>query len=576
VKLRLPLSGIGPIRFTSRSTLNQQLPSQPGSTVWRIHLAALALLMLIASTGCGGGGGGATSDQQGTTSSPPPVELAHTTVSTYHNTNDRTGSNLTETVLTPDNVNAVSFGKRAAVPVAGSIFAQPLYIPGVSTSTGSHNLVIVATEHDQVYAVDADSRTVVWHTDFLGTSGSVTTVASTDVNCGAIAPEIGITGTPVIDTTSATIYVVVRTKETQSGATVFYQRLHALDLSTGQDKVPPTTITTPPDPAGQFGVAQFDPLLNHQRAALLLSGGQVYVAWASHCDLGNYQGWLIAFDAISLQETAGWTPDPSGSMGGIWMSGAGPTADSNGDVYLAVGNGWSDAMTGGSNYGDAVVHLHNSSNQISTVDYFIPFDWQTLYSEDHDLGSGGPVHLPEQSGSTHPHLLTVAGKDGKVYLLDRDNLGQSQPDNDDQIVQSFQSDAQYSLCTPAFWNNTLYFGWTYGPVEAFRYNPSTQQIGATPFSTTGSFDVGYPGATPSISANGSVSGILWFVRNDGAYSDLRAYDALDLTRELYSSQMSPGRDQSGPSIVFGVPTIADGWVFIGAQGELDIYGLLAR
>lgn len=521
----------------------------------------------MAATGCGGGG---ASPAQATnpTESLPPATTNHTEVSTYHNDNARTGANLTETMLTPANVNPVSFGKRAAIAVEGDIFAQPLYIPAVLTADGSsHNLVIVATEHDQVYAIDADSRNVVWHTDFMDAAAGVTTLQSTDVNCGAIAPEIGITGTPVIDTSGSTIYLVARTKEAQSGEPVFYQRLHALDLKTGQDKVTPTTITTPPDPTGHFGVARFDPLLNNQRAALLLVNGQVYVAWASHCDLGSYQGWLMAFDGSTLQLTAGWTPEPSGNLGGIWMAGGGPASDGSGDVYLAVGNGASDAMLGDSDYGDSVVRLRTSSNLISIVDYFIPYNWQTLYTEDHDLGSGGAILLPDRSGSGHPHLLTLAGKDGKVYLLDRDNLGRSQPDNDSQIVQNFQSDAQASLCTPAFWNNNLYFGWLGGPLEAFRYDLERQQIDPTPTSTTGSFDMGYPGATATVSANGDRNGIVWLLRNDGNYSDLRAYDAANLSHELYSSEMSPQRDRSGPSVIFGIPTVADGWVLVGARGR---------
>ena len=557
-------------RFFRTTSLPLQTAGKPG-----ILLLGVAL-WLVAATGCGGSG--ASSGQASSPTEPsPPASTNHTVVSTYHNDNARTGANVTETFLDPVNVNLVSFGKRAAIPVEGDIFAQPLYIPAILTADGnSHNLVIVATEHDQVYAIDADSHNVVWHTDFLDAATGVTTLQPTDINCDAIKPEIGITGTPVIDTSSSTIYVVARTKETQSGEPVFYQRLHALDLKTGQDKVTPTTITNPPDPGGHFGVARFDPLLNNQRAALLLANGQVYVAWGSHCDLGNYQGWLMAFDEGTLQLTAAWTPEPSGNLGGIWMAGGGPASDSSGDVYLAVGNGYSDAMLGESDYGDSVVRLRVSSNLISAVDYFTPYDWLTLYTEDHDLGSGGVIMLPEQSGSVHQRLLTVAGKDGKVYLVDRDNLGQSQPNNDGQIVQSFQSDAQASLCTPVFWNNNLYFGWMLGPLEAFRYDPARQQIDPSPTSTTGAFDMGYPGATVTVSANGHRNGIIWLLRNDGPYSDLRAYDATNLNDELYSSEMSPQRDRSGPSVIFGVPTVADGWVFVGGRGELDIYGLLSR
>lgn len=537
---------------------------------------ALGAILLLIATGCGGGKSVPAPVQEGNQGGPP-ASFTPTAVTTYHNDNARSGANLTETWLTPSNVSVATFGRRAAIPVAGAVFAQPLYVPGVATAQGSHNLLIVATEHDQVYAIDADTHQIVWHQDFLGSSGTVTTLLPSDLlNCSAISPEVGITGTPVIDTTTSTIYLVVRTKETQSGQPVFYQRLHALDLTTGQDKLTPTVITTPPDPSGEFGAAQFDPLLNNQRSALLLSNGQIYVAWASHCDFGNYQGWVMAFDATSLQLTSAWTPAPSGTFGGIWMAGSGPASDATGDVYLAVGNGASDVMTGGSNYGDSVVRLHNSSNQLTAIDYFIPFDWQTLFNDDLDLGSGGPILLPDQTGATHPHLLPVAGKDGTVYLLDRDNLGKSQPGNDGQVVQSFKSGAQGNFSTPAFWNNTLYFGWLSGPIEAFRYTPATQQIDTTPISTTGAWDLGYPGASPSVSANGTAGGIVWVLRNNGTDADLRAYDATNLRSELYDSELSPERDMAGPSVTFGVPTVADGWVFVGAHDEVDIYGLLSR
>lgn len=536
-------------------------------------ILALALL-LAAASGCGGGGTPSSAPVQA-----PPVQAQqepHTTVATYHNNNARTGLNSTEFSLRPNNVSMTTFGKLGAVTVQGDIYAQPLYVPQVATSTGSHNLIVVATEHDQVYAIDANSRQIIWHADLLGSSGMVTTVDPNDVQCSAIHPEIGITGTPVIDTRGSTVYLIARTKDTSSGQPVFYQWLHALDLATGQDKSPPTSITPPPDPGGQFGVAQFSTLFNNQRSALLLANGQVYVAWASHCDLNTYQGWLMAFDAGTLQLTGAWTPEPSGEMGGIWMAGGGPAADSSGNVYLVVGNGWSDAMSGGANYGDSVVRFQGGGDQLSLADYFIPFDWEMLDDEDRDLGSGGVILLPDQTGSAHPHLAVAAGKNAKIYLLDRDNLGQSQPGNDYQIIQSLQSDGQLSLCTAAFWNNNLYFGWTFGPVESLRYNPTTQQIATTPSSTTLPFDVGYPGATVSVSSNDNLNGIVWVLRNDGTYADLRAYDAGNLGVELYSSEDSPGRDQSGPSVTFGVPTVADGFVFVGARGEVDIYGLLSR
>lgn len=542
-------------------------------SIW-IFPAILGSALLLFGTGCGGSSATLTPVQNQPV--PAPAPQSHTAVTTYRNNNARTGVNSTETWLTPANVNVVTFGKLAAVPVTGAIYAQPLYVPGITAADGnSHNLVFVATEHDQVYAVDAESYSVVWHKDFLGSTGTVTTLSDSDVNnCPAINPEIGITGTPVIDTSTSTMYLVAATKDISSGDPVFSQTLHALDIRTGQDKITPVTISTPPDPNGQYGVAQFSPVLNNQRSALLLNQGQVYVAWASNCDIGSYEGWVMSFDAGTLQPSGAWTPSPGGILGGIWMGGSGPAADENGDVYLAVGNGWSDDMSGGSNYGDSVVRLRNSGNQISTVDYFTPFNWQTLLDDDLDLGSGGPVLLPDQPGTTHPHLLAVAGKDVNVFVLDRDNLGHWQANNNNQVVQTFPGDAQAAFSTPAFWNNYIYFGWYLSPVEAFRYNPATQQFATTPSSMTPS-NGGYPGYFTAISADGSSNGILWALRL-GTPADFRAFDALNLGKELWGAEMSPERDDPGTSLTFAVPTVADGRVFVGARGQLDIYGLLSQ
>jgi hypothetical protein len=525
---------------------------------------------MLVGSGCGGP---ASPVQQEVATQPGP-KLTPTAVATYHNDNSRTGANTTESILTPDNVNAITFGKVATVKVQGAIYGQPLYVPNVTVDGQSRNLVVVATEHDQVYAIDSDTHAIVWNADFLASDGSVTPLSPSDVNgCTSIAPEIGITSTPVIDTSTETLYLVARTKETQNGQVEFYQRLHALDVTTGKDKQPPTAITTPSN--GVFGAAQFDSVLNNQRSALLLANGQIFVTWASHCDFGVYQGWVMAFSASTLQFTSAWTPAPSGNLGGIWMAGGGPAADPNGDVYLAVGNGSTDAQIGGENYGDSVVRLHGSAGALSVSDSFTPFDFQHMFDDDLDLGSGGPALLPTQTGMSHPNLLVVAGKDGTLYLLDRDNLGKWQT-NDTQIVQTFKGDAQASFGTPAVWNNEIVFGFMAGPLEAFLYHPDSQLIDSKPISTSGTIAINYPGATPSISANGANNGIVWVIQNFGPYSILRAFKALDLSIELYDSRMSPNRDNAGLSVTFGVPTIADGKVFVGTGGELDIYGLLSN
>ena len=469
----------------------------------------------------------------------------------------------------------VTFGRRAVVPVQGDVYAQPLYAGNVTINGSPHNLVIVATQHDQVYGVDADSGQVLWHRDFLNPAGGVTSIPNEDVNCDDIVPEIGITGTPVIDPASQTVYVVVRTKETpQGGAAQYFQRLYALRLPTGQDRVSPTVISTPPDPGGHFGSAKFDPLLNNQRSALLLNQGQVYVAWASQCDMGRYQGWLMAFDATTLQLTAAWTPSPSGDFGGIWMGGSGPAGDESGDIYLTIGNGGTDVMTGGTNYGDSAVRLRNEGTTIAALDYFTPFDWMHLYSEDYDLGSNSPVLLPNQAGSTHQRLLIAIGKAGTAYLLDRDSLGHWHEGNDNQIVESFSSGGDLSFSTPAFFNNTLFVSLPGAPVRAFAYDPVTQMVDPTPSSTTGAITIGYPGSSPAVSANNGQNGILWVLAGAQDGVILRAFDATDLSVELYDSEMSPDRDRAGRAVKFTVPTVADGKVFVGAHNELDIYGLL--
>lgn len=544
-------------------------------------LAALGTaLLLVAATGCGGGGVGTpTGEINQTDPPPPPVQHVSTTVATYHNDNARTGANLTESTLNLSNVNVVSFGRLAAIPLQGEVYAQPLYIPNVAVNGTTHNLVIVATEHDQMYAIDANSHTVVWNRNFLGTDGTITSVPAVDLGCDDLAPEIGITGTPVIDTSTNTTYVVVRTKEMQAGAASYYQRIHAIDLTTGQDKLPPTTITTPTSQDGRFGTAQFDPLLSNQRSALLLVNGQIYVAWASHCDYGFYWGWLMSFDETTLQLTAAWTPTPSGYKGGIWMGAEGPAADSNGEIYVAVGNGYSDAMLGGSNYGDALVRLHPSGNQLTVADYFIPYNFQLMDDVDADFGSGGPLLLPPRIGTTHKNLLVVAAKTGTVYLLDRDQLGHWQMDNDSEIVQSFPSGYTGPYSNAAFWGNKFFFAFLNGPLIAFAYDATQPALATSPFSTSKSIEMINPGV-PSVSSNGTSSGIVWLLQNDhhedGANAVLRAFNTYDLSQELYDSEMSPQRDHAGAGVKFTTPTVADGQVFVGAQNELDIFGLLSK
>ncbi len=527
---------------------------------------------MVGATGCGGNAAPTPEISQTDPPSPPPP-VQHFSIPTYHNDNTRSGINSSETTLTPANVNVVSFGKRGTVPVQGYVFGQPLYISNMTMSDGTvHNLVVVATEHDQVYGIDADTYQVMWQRSLLDSQGLITPIPTSDVNCTVLGTEVGVTGTPVIDPSSETVYLVAATKNLQSGQAVYQQNVYALNLTNGQNRLPPTAIKSPSG-AG-YGSASFDPLLNLQRSALLLENGNVYVSWASHCDNGAYTGWLMAFNASTLAMSMAWTPDPSGIEGGMWMSGGGSSADSSGNVFLSVGNGWSDAPSGGANYGDSTVRLSTTGGRIGVADYFMPYDYTKLLNEDLDLGAGTPVLLPEQTGARYPNLLVTGGKDGTIYLLNRDNLGQWHANDDSQVVQSFQIPSAAVFDTPVFWNNTLYYGLTGFAMQAFAYDPSTQQINPTPVSTS-SMTLAYPGSSPTLSSNSGSNAILWSLEAAGNQGIFRAFDPNDLSNELYDSEMSPNRDQVGGGVRFASPMVANGQVFIGGQGELDIYGELS-
>jgi hypothetical protein len=495
-------------------------------------------------------------------------------VPTYHNDNARSGINSQETTLTHANVNVVSFGKLASVPVQGLVFAQPLFIDNITTGdNNAHRIAVVATEHDQVYGIDADTYQVLWQRSLLDTQGLVTPIPTDDVSCHVLGDEVGITGTPVIDPDSETLYLVGATKETVDGQARYSQKIYALDLASGQDKVAPVTMTTPS--GTQFGSARFDPMRNLQRAALLLDGGNVYVSWASHCDVGAYTGWVMGFSATTLALTSAWTPDPSGLAGGMWLSGGGPASDGNGNIFQAVGNGWSDPSTGGSNLGDSVVRLTTSGRDLAAADYFMPYNYDKMYSDDLDLGAGGPIVLPTQTGSRFPNLLVTGGKDGTVYVLNRDNLGKWHANDDSQVVQSFNVANTTVFSTPIFWNNTLYYGMGPAPIQAYAFDPSTGTFNTTPISSS-SMGMSWPGVSPSLSSNNGNDPILWVYESAGGDGVLRAFDAADLSNELYDTGQSPDRDRGHGSIRFAVPTVAGGKVFVGSQNALEIYGVLGQ
>jgi len=518
------------------------------------------------------------------TAHPAAAQLV--SVTTYHNDNSRRGLNDKEMILTHANVNPNQFGKLFSRKTDGYSYAQPLYLAGVNIpGLGVHNVVYVATEHDTIYAFDADSnqgmnKQPLWQRSFINPTRGITTIASrADAACTDLVPEIGITGTPVIDSQTGTMYVVVRTKENGR----FFQRLHALDVATGAEKFGgPTVIRAKVKGTGDGavnGVVQFDSLRNNQRAGLLLVNGLIYIAWASHCDNGPYHGWVMTYDAHTLKRNAVWNATPNAGLGGVWQAGGAPAADDDGNVYFATGNGGFDANTGGLDFGDSVIKTGLPMNgQLPVFDYFTPHDEQFLDDLDLDLGSGGPMLLPAQRpGSPHQHLLTVVGKGGVIYLIDRDNLGHFNPDNDDQIVQSLTTAVMPTGGIASWWNNTLYFVPVFDNLKAFHFDPKTGLISLTPESQTiTSFD--FPTALLSISSNGNKDGIVWAPQNDGyhrgAPAILRAYDARNLAHELYNSEENFVRDDPGAAGKFTVPTIVNGKVYFTTRNRLVVYGLL--
>lgn len=508
-------------------------------------------------------------------------------VPTYHNDNARTGQNTQETVLTPDNVNVAKFGRLYSFPVDGYVYAQPLYMPQVAIpGNGIHNVLVVATQHDSVYAFDADSPTPdpLWRVNFLNPDAGITTLSASDVNASDILPEIGITSTPVIDLASNTVYVVAATKE--NGA--FYHRLHALDMTSGAEKFGGPRIIQAAYPGAaqdsNDGVLSFSSRFQLQRAALLLSKGKIYVAFASNADSGLYHGWVIAYDATSMRQVGAWVSTPNGYQGGIWMSGCGVSADSNGDLYLSIANGPFDVFgeQPGANFSDSIVKLRPGAKGLGLVDFFTPFSQAKMARDDLDLGSAGVLLLPDQPGA-FPHIAVTSGKNGHIYVLNRDNFGgyNTALNGNPQVIQEVSGQLRQQMGTPAYWNGRLYFGPGISPhvdgVKAFAIHNG--MLSTTPVSQSAAI-YHLTRSTVSVSANGNSNGIVWAVDNDAYYAThqgpavLHAYDARNLAHELYNSNQRLGRDNPGQASKFTVPTIVNGKVFVGTANQVSVYGLL--
>jgi fibronectin type 3 domain-containing protein len=504
-------------------------------------------------------------------------------VFTYHNDNFRSGVNSNEFVLSPGNVNSAQFGKLFSYNLDGHPYASPLYVANVNIpGQGFHNVVYVATEHDTLYAFDADglSASPLWTKSFL--SQGVTTVPANDTGeCCDIQPEIGITGTPVIDPATATLYVVVKTKENGNN---YFQKLHAIDITNGAEKFGgPVTIqaSVPGTGSGSSGgQVPFNALRHNQRPALLLNNGVIYIAWAAHGDQQPWHGWVIGYNAATLQQTMAFNATPNSYGGGIWLSGGGLATDSTGNIFFTTANGSFNANTGGSDYGDTVLKLSPAG---TVVDYFTPHDAANLESQNIDLASSGPVLLLDQPGP-NPHLLITGGKGGTVYVINRDNMGHFNASNDNNIVQSLVNifpngvPEPGNYMAPVYFNGTVFFSPVNDTLQAFRLTNGT--LSQSPASRT-AVVFEYPGGAFSISANGTAGGVLWAVQRSGGSvtssngpGTLRAYDPANLTTELYNSNQAGTRDTLDIANKFTVPVIANGKVFVGTDSKLMVYGLL--
>jgi hypothetical protein len=519
-------------------------------------------------------------------------------VYTYHNDLARDGVNSQEYALTPTTVNTGTFGKLFSCAADGAIYGQPLWVGNVNIGGTKHNVVFVVTMHDSVYAFDADaSPCVTYWQDSLIPSGE-TYGNRYDFGTNDIYPDIGILGTPVIDGAAGIIYLVTKTKTTSG---MYHQRLHALNLADGSERtnspVELDSSITAPGTCGGGSLNAFNAKMQNQRPGLALANGVVYIAWASLGDEDPYYGWVVGYSTSNLAPVAVYNTAPNAISGfsycraGIWMSGGAPAFDSSNNMYVITGNGIFDGI---SDFGDSFLKLSTSSG-LSRVDSFTAHDQTNLDSKDLDVGSGGAVVLVDLPGAAVPHLMLGGGKAGTLYVLNRDNLGgyQQGSGGGDNVVQQF-SFSSGIFSTPAMWQNTLYLVPVGAPVQAFTLNTSTSQLRTTPASQS-SATFGFPGATPSISSSGTLNGIVWVIDSSksGTWNGgsapagpavLHAYDATDLTKELWNSGMVPG-DGAGNAVKFTVPTVANGKVYIGTRGndstqgtgtvfgEVDVYGL---
>ena len=483
-------------------------------------------------------------------------------MTTQQNDNSRTGQNTSENILTPANVNPTQFGKLISKNVDGPIAAQPLYLPPMALPDGTtRSLIFVATMHDSVYAFGAVGGALLWHKSLIPPGASSVSTAGENCNFTEIL-ENGILGTPVIDAAANTLFVVAKTLE--SGQPVF--RIHALDIRTGVDILPSVVISG--SVPTTTGTATFAAGTLHQRPGLLLVNGTVYVAFGSNgCDL-HANGWVMGYNENTLEQTAIWGTDADQSFGAsIWQSGKGLAADAAGNLFFATANGLLNTSTG--DYGDSILRM---SSSLQLEDYFAPYLQSTLQEDDLDLGSGGVILLPDQPG-LFPHLLVAAGKEGTVYLLNRDNLGQFNPSKDVvmQTIPGGLPGVRGGGTGAAYWNGNIYYETSSGLRMFTLSNGQLVPVTIPPTSASNSGK-----GHPSVSSNGTKNGIVWLMRGTADVPILTAYTAANMTMIYDSTMAANGRDTVAAMAHFFTPTIARGRVYVGTQSQLLIFGLLSK
>ena len=534
---------------------------------------------------------GSTSPVASTPASPAPAPPSPSLtvapdVTNYHFDLSRDGLNAQETTLTQANVNSTTFGKIGNDPVDGKVDAEPLFLANLTAGGQMRNVLYVATEHGSVYAFDSDTNAQIWKTSVIPT-GETT---SDDHGCSQITSEIGITSTPTIDRkqgANGTIFVVGMSKD---AAGKYHQRLHALDITTGAEVTgSPSEIAASFPGAGdnsQNGTVVFDPSQYAERAALTIVNGNIYMGFTSHCDVGLYTGWLMAYSETSLQQTQVLNVTPNGHQGSIWMSGSGVAVDSSNNMYLFDANGTFDTtmdangMPSKGDFGNAMLKL-TGNGQLAVTDYFETFNTTTESTNDVDLGSGGPLLLPDMTDANGKvrHLIVGAGKDKNIFLADRDNLGKFNPaasPMDSNVYQKVLGQlAGLNYTTPAYFNNVVYFASDGDTLKAF---PLTNARLATTPSSVSTATFAHPGSTPAVSANGTQNGIVWAVESAlTAPGVLHAYDPTNLQHEFYNSnQAANGRDAFGKGNKFITPLVVNGKVYIGTQNSVAVFGLLSH